>query len=282
VLNHGGTLYIDEGKPVPGLIEATVRNLREVAPTIYFNVPRGYEALLPFLRADAGLRKTFFSRLKLLQYAAAVLPHAGVVLLSFATEWYGTVLPGGFTLEHYRAALGHELTLTAISNSLKYASLATLLDVVLGVCVAYVNVRTRMLGRHLMDAMAMLPLAVPGIVTRIHPSRSAPSIGSGLTTRTSHGSSESTRSAVLPMKTRPRPDREIAPITTMPARIRRATAGIASTAKSRTRCLRRAGIPAFLSSRSNPRRGAAASRPAAPRRACSSRPATRSASSTGW
>ena len=74
VLNHGGTLYIDEGRPVPGLIEKTVANLREVAPTIYFNVPRGYEALLPFLRADAGLRKTFFSRLRLLQYAAAVLP----------------------------------------------------------------------------------------------------------------------------------------------------------------------------------------------------------------
>jgi feruloyl-CoA synthase len=74
VLNHGGTLYIDEGKPVPGLIEKTVRNLREVGPTIYFNVPRGYEALLPFLREDATLRKTFFSRLGLLQYAAAVLP----------------------------------------------------------------------------------------------------------------------------------------------------------------------------------------------------------------
>ena len=74
VLNHGGTLYIDEGRPLPGLIENTVANLREVAPTIYFNVPRGYEALLPFLRADAGLRKTFFSRLRLLQYAAAVLP----------------------------------------------------------------------------------------------------------------------------------------------------------------------------------------------------------------
>jgi feruloyl-CoA synthase len=74
VLYNGGTLYIDEGKPMPGLIERTVRNLREVAPTIYFNVPRGYEALLPYLRGDAALRKTFFSRLRLLQYAAAVLP----------------------------------------------------------------------------------------------------------------------------------------------------------------------------------------------------------------
>ena len=74
VLYNGGTLYIDDGKPVPGQIEKTVRNLRDVAPTIYFNVPRGYEALLPFLREDAALRKTFFSRLGLLQYAAAVLP----------------------------------------------------------------------------------------------------------------------------------------------------------------------------------------------------------------
>jgi len=74
VLYHGGTLYIDEGRPLPGLIEKTVRNLRDVGPTVYFNVPRGYEALLPFLRADEALRRRFFSRLGLLQYAAAVLP----------------------------------------------------------------------------------------------------------------------------------------------------------------------------------------------------------------
>jgi feruloyl-CoA synthase len=74
VLYNGGTLHIDDGKPMPGLIERTVRNLREVGPTIYFNVPRGYEALLPYLREDAVLRKSFFSRLGLLQYAAAVLP----------------------------------------------------------------------------------------------------------------------------------------------------------------------------------------------------------------
>ena len=74
VIYNGGTLYIDEGRPVPGLIERTAANLREVAPTIYFNVPRGYEALLPFLRADQALRRTFFSRMGLMQYAAAVLP----------------------------------------------------------------------------------------------------------------------------------------------------------------------------------------------------------------
>jgi feruloyl-CoA synthase len=71
VLYNGGTFYIDEGKPLPGAIEETVRNLREVAPTWYFTVPKGYEALLPYLRADAELRRNFFSRLKLFWFAGA-------------------------------------------------------------------------------------------------------------------------------------------------------------------------------------------------------------------
>ena len=74
VLANGGTLYIDEGKPVPGLIEKTVANLREVSPTIYFNVPRGFDALIPFLEKDAALRKNFFAKLQLIFYAAAALP----------------------------------------------------------------------------------------------------------------------------------------------------------------------------------------------------------------
>ena len=74
VLGHGGTLYIDTGKPLPGMIEITVRNLREVSPTIYYNVPRGFDALLPFLERDAALRRSFFARLKVILYAAAALP----------------------------------------------------------------------------------------------------------------------------------------------------------------------------------------------------------------
>jgi feruloyl-CoA synthase len=73
VLHNGGTMYIDGGKPLPGAIDETVRNLREVAPTWYFTVPKGYEALLPFFRADAGLRENFFSRLKVLWFAGAGL-----------------------------------------------------------------------------------------------------------------------------------------------------------------------------------------------------------------
>jgi feruloyl-CoA synthase len=70
-LYNGGTLYIDEGKPLPGGIEETVRNLREIAPTFYFNVPKGFEALLPYLERDRTLCENFFSRLKVLWFAGA-------------------------------------------------------------------------------------------------------------------------------------------------------------------------------------------------------------------
>jgi feruloyl-CoA synthase len=71
VIYNGGTFYLDEGKPMPGAIEETVRNLREIAPTWYFTVPKGYEALLPYLRQDEALRRNFFSRLKLFWFAGA-------------------------------------------------------------------------------------------------------------------------------------------------------------------------------------------------------------------
>ena len=73
VLYNGGTFYIDDGRPTPAGIEAMVRNLREVAATAHFTVPRTYEALMPYLRADALLRERFFKRLKILFYAAAGL-----------------------------------------------------------------------------------------------------------------------------------------------------------------------------------------------------------------
>jgi feruloyl-CoA synthase len=73
VLWTGGTLYIDDGKPTPDGVEATVQNLREISPTVYFNVPKGFAELLPRLQTDAALRKRFFSRLKLMFYAGAGL-----------------------------------------------------------------------------------------------------------------------------------------------------------------------------------------------------------------
>lgn len=74
VLRNGGTLYIDGGKPMPGLIETTVRNLKEVSPTQYYNVPRGFDLLMPFLESDAELRKNFFRNLDMVFYAGAALP----------------------------------------------------------------------------------------------------------------------------------------------------------------------------------------------------------------
>ena len=73
VLTCGGSLYIDDGNPTPPGVPKTARNLRDVAPTIYFNVPKGYEALIAHFRADEVLRRNFFSRLKVLFYAGAGL-----------------------------------------------------------------------------------------------------------------------------------------------------------------------------------------------------------------
>jgi feruloyl-CoA synthase len=73
VIHHGGTLYIDEGRPVPGQFAPSAKNLREIATTVYLNVPRGYEELVKAMRTDDVLRKTFFSRMRVLFYAAAAL-----------------------------------------------------------------------------------------------------------------------------------------------------------------------------------------------------------------
>ena len=94
----------------------------------------------------------------------ALLPHLGVVLISFAGDWYNSLLPETWTLRNFELALGHNLTVNSIRNSLFYAAMATMLNIVIGVCIAYVVVRTRLPGRNLLDTMAMLPLAVPGLV----------------------------------------------------------------------------------------------------------------------
>ncbi len=72
-LYNGGSMYLDAGKPMPGGIEETVRNLREISPTVYFNVPKGYESLLPYLRDDKALRAKFFHRLHAMFFAGAAL-----------------------------------------------------------------------------------------------------------------------------------------------------------------------------------------------------------------
>jgi feruloyl-CoA synthase len=72
-LYNGGSMYLDAGKPMPGGIEETVRNLREISPTVYFNVPKGYESLLPYLRDDKALRAKFFHRLHAMFFSGAAM-----------------------------------------------------------------------------------------------------------------------------------------------------------------------------------------------------------------
>jgi feruloyl-CoA synthase len=90
ILSNGGTLYIDPGKPSPALFRPSIELLKRISPTIYFNVPRGYELLVPHLTADRGLREHFFRRLKFLWYAAAsMLPATWYALERLAVETVG-------------------------------------------------------------------------------------------------------------------------------------------------------------------------------------------------
>ena len=106
----------------------------------------------------------FFTALFSIITLVAVLPHIGVILVAFSSDWYASVVPHHYTLENFRIALGHDLTVSAIANSLKFASLSTIVDIVLGIAIAYVIVRTKFAGRQVLDFLSMLPLAVPGIV----------------------------------------------------------------------------------------------------------------------
>ena len=94
VLYNGGSLYIDEGRPTSKGILATVRNLREIAPSAYFNVPKGFEELVPFLRAEPALRKKFFSRLQMNFFAGAGLAqHIWDEMDAVAVEALGERVP---------------------------------------------------------------------------------------------------------------------------------------------------------------------------------------------
>jgi feruloyl-CoA synthase len=94
VLANGGSFFIDEGRPLPGAIEATARNLREISPTVYYNVPRGFEMLLPYLEADKELRRSLFERLQAFCYAGASLsPYVRESYERLGLETIGEIVP---------------------------------------------------------------------------------------------------------------------------------------------------------------------------------------------
>jgi feruloyl-CoA synthase len=108
ILTTGGTLYIDGGKPAPGAFDETLRNLRDVPSTIYFNVPRGFDMLVGHLETDAALRETFFSQLDIIFYAAAALSPA---------TWA--------RLEAVAASAGREVAMTSAWGSTETSPLVT-------------------------------------------------------------------------------------------------------------------------------------------------------------
>jgi feruloyl-CoA synthase len=117
VLRHGGTMTIDDGRPLPGAVERTLAHLREVQPTLYFNVPRGFEMLLPALEADDALARHFMGRLRMLFYAGAGMPPStwqrlqavarrvraqGGEPLWMTTAWGSTETSPAVTMAHWR------------------------------------------------------------------------------------------------------------------------------------------------------------------------------------
>ena len=132
VLRNGGQLVIDEGRPAPGLIEKSVAKLAEVQPTVYFNVPRGLDMLLPFLEADDTLARRFFERLRVVFYAGAALPQATWDRLQalarrvrgrevwLTTSWGSTETSPAITSAHWRLDKAGVIGLPMPGTELKF------------------------------------------------------------------------------------------------------------------------------------------------------------------
>ncbi|MBP0620822.1 feruloyl-CoA synthase [Cupriavidus consociatus] len=133
ILRNGGTLFIDAGRPAPGAIEATVRALEEVKPTLFFNVPRGYDVLLPFLESDDELAGALFERLDMLFFAAAALPQQCAERLRavaarvrqrplfFTTEWGSTETSPVVTSAHFETSETRNIGVPVPGVELKFS-----------------------------------------------------------------------------------------------------------------------------------------------------------------
>ncbi len=114
-----------------------------------------------------GVRAAAASGFVLLVAALSLSPHLALLLAAFGRNWYGTLLPESFSLANFRSAMSDPLVLPSIYNSLKYSLLATVFAAAAGILAAVLVVRRRVRGGRLLDAVTMLPLAVPGIVMAI-------------------------------------------------------------------------------------------------------------------
>ena len=134
VLRNGGTLYIDDGRPLPGSIERTLENIRSVRPTLFFNVPKGYEVMLPFLETDDALARSFFERLEMVFFAGAALPaslwqrlkavaaRVSIKPLLFSSAWGATETSPVLTMVHYPTQASGNIGLPVPGVEIKFVA----------------------------------------------------------------------------------------------------------------------------------------------------------------
>jgi iron(III) transport system permease protein len=156
------------------LVYALVVTLLFVTTALYISAKMTFGRPAFSMESKLGARRTCrplssLSRWILSTVVATIvlltaLPNVAVLLLAVAGDWYGTVFPSRFTLDHLHTALGHALVVPSIANSLRYVTLSTAFDLLLGIGIAHFAVRGLPRTGHLLDAAAMLPLAVPGLV----------------------------------------------------------------------------------------------------------------------
>ncbi|MCW4020461.1 MAG: iron ABC transporter permease [Candidatus Bathyarchaeota archaeon] len=128
----------------------------------YEMLGRGH--IVPRVRRIKGWKIPVVYLFVVFMVLAAMIPQISVILTSVADEWFFTVLPTVYSLKYYEIALTHRVTAISILNSLKYSVFSTGIDVLLGIVIGYLLARRKFPGKDILDSVAMLPLAIPGIV----------------------------------------------------------------------------------------------------------------------
>ena len=137
--------------------------IRSMMDRVSYEIPaKGYTSgsdIVPGVLGQLGIF-VFFC----LIIALAILPHVSVMLTAFSDKWFMSVLPQSWTLNHFNAALGHSMTIPSIRNSVFMSLTSTVIDIVLGVMIAYLVTRCKSRATAVLDMLVMLPLAIPGLL----------------------------------------------------------------------------------------------------------------------
>lgn len=129
------------------------------------NIASSVRGVKPIAPIRLSHRNSIFALLSLsFLIIPACAPHLVVILFAFSKNWFFTILPSDFTLQHFATALSHPLTLSSALNSVFLSISSSCLDVIIGFILAFLIVRGRLPGRTALDVFSVLPLAIPGIV----------------------------------------------------------------------------------------------------------------------